>query len=53
MEEELSDIFIYSVLLADRLKIDLDEAIQEKIARNAEKYPVEKSFGNSSKYTEI
>lgn len=53
MKEELSDIFIYSILLADRLKINLDEVIQAKIAKNAEKYPVEKSFGKSSKYTEI
>ena len=53
MKEELSDIFIYSILLADRLKINLDEVIQAKIAKNGEKYPVEKSFGKSSKYTEI
>ena len=53
MKEELSDIFIYAVLLADRLKINLDEAIHEKIVQNAKKYPVEKSFGKSSKYTEI
>lgn len=53
MKEELSDIFIYSILLADRLKINLDEVIQAKIAKNAEKYPVEKSYGNSSKYTQI
>lgn len=53
MKEELSDIFIYAVLLADRLKINLDEAIHEKIAQNAKKYPIEKSFGKSSKYTEI
>lgn len=53
MKEELSDIFIYCILLADRLKINLDEVIQAKIAKNAEKYPVEKSFGKSSKYTEI
>ena len=53
MKEELSDIFIYAVLLADRLKINLGEAIHEKIVQNAKKYPVEKSFGKSSKYTEI
>lgn len=53
MKEELSDIFIYAMLLADRLKINLDEAIQAKISKNAKKYPVEKSFGKSSKYTEI
>lgn len=53
MKEELSDIFIYFILLADRLQINLDEVIQAKIAKNAEKYPVEKSFGKSSKYTEI
>lgn len=53
MKEELSDIFIYSILLADRLKINLNEVIQAKILKNAEKYPVEKSFGKSSKYTKI
>ena len=53
MKEELSDIFIYSILLADRLKINLNEVIQAKILKNAENYPVEKSFGKSSKYTEI
>ena len=53
MKEELSDIFIYSILLADRLKINLDEVIQAKLAKNAENYPGEKRFGKSSKYTEI
>ena len=53
LKDELSDIFIYAMLLADRLKINLDEAIQAKISKNAKKYPVEKSFGKSSKYTEI
>ena len=53
MKEELSDVIIYAILLADRLNIDLDAAIKEKIAQNAKKYPVEKSYGKASKYTEI
>lgn len=53
MQEELSDVLIYSILLADRLNIKLDEAIREKIAMNAEKYPIVKSYGNSAKYDEI
>ena len=53
MKEELSDILIYSLLLADRLGINLDSAICEKILINEKKYPVEKSYGNSTKYNEI
>ena len=53
MREELSDILIYSLLLADRLGINLDAAICEKISINEKKYPVEKSYGNSAKYNEI
>ena len=53
MKEDLSNILIYSLLLADRLGINLDSAICEKILINEKKYPVEKSYGNSTKYNEI
>lgn len=53
MKEELSDVLIYALLMADRLKIDLNEAILEKIAKNERKYPIEKSYGKSSKYNEL
>lgn len=53
MKEELSDVVIYALLLADRLNIDIDAAVQEKIQINNAKYPVSDSYGNSAKYNEL
>ena len=53
MENELADVVIYCMYLADALNIDLAESISEKIDANAQKYPVSKSRGNSKKYTEL
>jgi nitrogen fixation/metabolism regulation signal transduction histidine kinase len=47
---ELADVLLYLVRLADKLDVDLAAAARAKIARNAEKYPVEKSRGSSRKY---
>jgi NTP pyrophosphatase (non-canonical NTP hydrolase) len=49
--EELADVQIYLARLADVLGVDLDEAVQEKIARNEEKYPPELARGNATKYS--
>ena len=49
LAEELADVAIYSLMLADRCEIDLNEAICEKIKVNALKYPVDKSFGRATK----
>ena len=51
--EELADVLSYSILLADRLGIDMDEIICEKMKKNAEKYPCEAAKGNEAKYTEL
>jgi dCTP diphosphatase len=53
MKEELADIQIFLLYLADSTQIDLAEAVQEKLRINAEKYPVDKSFGSAAKYTEF
>jgi dCTP diphosphatase len=39
LEEEIADVAIGILLLADRIGLDLAEAVRAKIARNAEKYP--------------
>ena len=52
-EEELADILLYLIRLADRLDINLAKAANDKIAINAAKYPVKLSKGNSKKYTEL
>lgn len=53
IREELVDIFIYLMRIADKLDISLIEAAREKIRANEQKYPVEKSRGSSKKYTEL
>lgn len=53
VKEELADVLSYAILLADRYSLDLNEIIQDKMKKNAEKYPVEKSVGVSTKYTDL
>jgi dCTP diphosphatase len=50
---ELADVFIYLVRLSDKLGVNLIDAANDKIRANAEKYPVEKSKGSSTKYTNL
>jgi len=51
--EEIADIQLYLIMLADALGLDLIEESRAKIAINAHKYPVAKSWGKSAKYTEL
>jgi len=50
VRHETADVFVYLVLLADKLGIDLMEAAAEKIALNAGKYPADKVRGKATKY---
>ena len=51
--EELADVLIYTLLLADQLGVDVDAAVRRKLQHNAKKYPVEKAKGSHKKYTEL
>lgn len=53
VREELADVMLYSFLLAERYGFDLKEIMLEKIAKNGEKYPVEKAKGTAKKYNEL
>lgn len=53
VREEMADVLNYLVRLADKLDVNLLEAAREKVALNAQKYPVEKSRGNAKKYSEF
>ena len=53
VREEIADIAIYIFELAHNLNIDLTKAIEEKLAKNAVKYPVAKAKGSIKKYTEL
>lgn len=49
--EELADVLIYCIHMADALEVDINDIILDKMTKNALKYPVEKAKGNSKKYT--
>ncbi len=51
--EEVSDVFLYLLLVAERAGLDLIEEAHRKIDHNDAKYPVEKARGNAKKYTEL
>ena len=53
VREELADVLLYLIRLADKLDIDLAAAARDKIALNAAKYPVEKVRGSARKYTDL
>lgn len=50
---ELADVVNYAILMADKLGVDLEEIVLEKLKKNEEKYPVEKSKGISTKYDKL
>ena len=51
--EELADVFNYCFLLADKIGVDPEKIILEKLEKTRQKYPVEKAKGTSKKYTEL
>jgi dCTP diphosphatase len=53
IKEEVADIAIYLIRIADILDIDLPSTIAEKIKSNDAKYPIDKSKGSSKKYTDL
>ena len=53
VKEELADIIIYSIQLADKCSFDLREIILNKIKINEERYPIEKSRGTAKKYNKL
>lgn len=53
VEEELADVFLCAIMLADIYNIDIKDICLKKIERNAQKYPVEKAKGKATKYDEL
>lgn len=51
--EELADTLYWILLMSHDLKINILEALDEKISINEEKYPVEKAKGKHTKYNEL
>lgn len=53
VSQEIADVLIYAILLAHEARITLADAVRDKLVRNGDKYPVNKSRGNAAKYTEL
>lgn len=53
VKEELADVFNYALQIADKYNLDVKQIVMDKLARNAEKYPVEKAKGSAKKYDEL
>ncbi len=50
IREEIADVMIYLVRLADKLGVDIEKAVLDKIEVNEKKYPVELAKDNATKY---
>lgn len=53
VQEELADVLSYCLLLADRLNLDPDQIVLDKLAQTRAKYPVDKARGSSAKYDQL
>lgn len=53
VREELADVIIYALLLAEKYGWDIPSIVKEKMQENAAKYPVDKAKGTAKKYTEL
>ena len=53
VKEELADVMVYCRNMLDKLGLDEDEIINEKMAKNEAKYPIEKAKGKADKYTKL
>lgn len=51
--DELADVFIYCIMMADMLEVDIKDIIAKKLEANGKKYQVNKAFGSTKKYTEL
>ena len=53
LAQELADVLIYLVRIADKSGVDLAAAVRDKLTENDAKYPKDRARGNTKKYTEL
>ena len=53
VREELADVLVYCRNMLDKLNLDEDEIVNEKMSRNEAKYPVNKAKGKADKYDKL
>jgi dCTP diphosphatase len=53
ISEELADVALYLFELSDNLGIDIKKATENKLIKNAKKYPIKKAKGKHTKYNKL
>lgn len=53
VKEELADVIVYCQNMLDKLGLDVDEIVNDKMDKNEAKYPVEKAKGKANKYNKL
>lgn len=53
VKEELADVIVYCQDMLDKLGLDIDEIVNDKMAKNESKYPVSKAKGKADKYNKL
>ena len=53
ISDELADVFTFALELAENLGINIEKSVENKLIKNAKKYPVEKAKGKHTKYTKL
>ncbi|MFD1176364.1 nucleotide pyrophosphohydrolase [Paenibacillus puldeungensis] len=51
--DELADVLIYAIYLAQAMDLDIKDIVRDKMRKNEAKYPVDKAYGKMTKYTEL
>ncbi len=53
LKEELADVLMYALLLAEKHQFNIEEIVEQKLEINNQKYPVDKAKGSAKKYNEL
>ena len=53
ISEEMADVLYFLLRLAQKYDIDLSEALDKKMQKNEERYPLDKFKGSNKKYGEL
>ena len=53
VKDELADVLNYCIQMANKLGVDPEQIVLDKLEKNAKKYPIEKSKGKSTKYDKL
>ncbi|MEW6511717.1 MAG: nucleotide pyrophosphohydrolase [Bacteroidota bacterium] len=53
LKHELADVFTFAFLLAEKYGLNVKQIVMDKIALNADRYPISKSKGNANKYNDL